>query len=93
MEWNKIYRKNPDIVSREIDNEMILVPVYRTSKDINEMYTLNRTARDIWNMVDGKNTITDINRKMSASYKVDPHRLEEDLKEFIRDMKEIKAIE
>ena len=90
--WKRVYRKNRDIVSRQIDNEMILVPIYRTAKDINEMYTLNKTAKDLWNMVDGKNSVEVIRNKMLEEYRVEPERLEGDIEEFIKDMKEIKAI-
>ncbi|MGB2705586.1 MAG: PqqD family protein [Candidatus Omnitrophota bacterium] len=91
--WNKVYRKNEDIVSREIDNELILMPIYKTNKDINEMYTLNETAGDMWDCIDGETTLGEIRDELCAHFKdVTREKLEADLEEFIADMKKIKAI-
>lgn len=89
----KVYKKNQDIVSREIDDELILMPIYKRKKDINEMYTLNETASEMWKLIDGKRSVDDILREMVNTYKASSETIEKDLLEFIKDMKEIKAIE
>ena len=66
--WNKVYKRNEDIVSRQIDDEMILMPIYKTNKDINEMYTLNETAAEMWNSIDGEITVRGIIKKMSGKH-------------------------
>ena len=90
--WEKVYKKNKDMVSREIDNEMILMPIFRTSKAINEMYTLNKTATRMWELIDCKRTLKDIAAELRTKYKAPEKTIGEDLEEFIKDMKEIKAI-
>jgi hypothetical protein len=52
-ELKKVFNKNKDFVTREIDDELILMPIYSTNKDINEMYTLNESAAKMWSLVDG----------------------------------------
>jgi len=91
--WEKVYKKNKDMVSREIDNELILMPIYKTDKDINEMYTLNETAKMMWGEIDGKATIGQVRDKVANSFKKTPKEvIERDLEEFTKDMKKIKAI-
>ena len=91
-EMDKVYSKTKDIVSREIDNEMILMPIYKNNTDINEMYTLNETAASMWGLIDGKRTLSDIADEMTKSYEVSKDEIEKDLLEFIKDMKDIKAV-
>jgi len=92
--WEKIYKKNEDIVSREIDNEIILMPIYKTNKDINEMYTLNETAGEMWGLIDGEKTLGKVVDALEIRYKtVTRKTLEGDIEEFVTDMKKIKAIE
>ena len=38
------YQKDPDMVSREIAGEVILVPIRRNVGDLESVYTLNETA-------------------------------------------------
>jgi len=91
--WAKVYKKNEDIVSREIDNEIILMPIYKTNKDINEMYTLNETAGKMWNLMDGEKTLEKVVDTLQTHYKnVTRETLKCDLEEFVKDMKKIKAI-
>ena len=91
--WEKVYKKNEDMVSREIDNELILMPIYKTNKDINEMYTMNQTAAKMWDLINGENTLKDVADELCVSYgAMSREKLEADLEEFVTDMKKIKAI-
>ena len=91
--WERVYKKNKDMASREMDNDMILIPIYKTDKAINKIYTLNETAREMWELIDGKRKLNDIVEELSARYNVPRERIKTDLEEFIKDMKERKAIE
>ena len=62
-ELNQIYRKDPNIVSREIVGEMILVPIRQNIGDLESIYTLNETAARTWELIDGQNTLSDINTR------------------------------
>ncbi|MDD4202977.1 MAG: PqqD family protein [Candidatus Omnitrophica bacterium] len=88
----KVFNKNKDFVTREIDDELILMPIYSTNKDINEMYTLNESAAKMWSLVDGKNTLAQIVEGVLAEYDADKDQVEKDVQEFVKDMLEIKAI-
>jgi len=89
----KVYRKNKDIVSREIDNELILMPIYKTNKEINEMYTLNESAAKTWNLIDGKRILGRIIDELHKFYGIQRERIEADIIEFVKDLKKIKVID
>ena len=90
---DKVYKRNKDIVPREIDDEMILMPIYRTNKEISRMYVLNETAKAMWDMIDGKNSLQRIADHLCGTYNMSRGRIETDLTGLIKDLKKIKAIE
>ncbi|GAG05978.1 unnamed protein product, partial [marine sediment metagenome] len=53
MQETVVLRKNPDMVTRVIDDETILLPIYKTSDEINCIYTLNKVASRVWELIDG----------------------------------------
>ena len=59
-----VYKKNKNMVTRKIADETILLPIYKTSKEINCIYTLNKPASIVWDMIDGKTTIGEIKDKV-----------------------------
>ena len=64
MQNTTILKKNKNMVTRKIADETILLPIYRTSKEINCIYTLNKPASIVWDMIDGKTTIGEIKDKV-----------------------------
>jgi len=52
-----VIRKNTNVVSRVIGDETVLLPIYKTSDEINCIYTLNKAASRLREMFDGKSKI------------------------------------
>jgi len=58
-----------DVVSREIEGELIIVPIASGIGDNeDELYTLNDTGRAIWQRLDGKRTISDVAADLAGDY-------------------------
>jgi hypothetical protein len=56
-----VYRISDDIVSREIEKELIIVPLTDGIGELDDgLYTLNETARAFWECVDGSASLGDI---------------------------------
>jgi hypothetical protein len=85
-------KKSEDVVTREIDGKVILMPLHKTSKDLNYIYTLNETASCAWNLFDGKSTLSDVRNGLSKVYAVNEDKVGKELVEFVKDLKSIKAI-
>jgi len=88
-----VLKKNPDIVSRTIEDETILMPIYKTSDEINCIYTLNNVAARIWELIDGKKSLARIKQTLLGEFDVTEKELNKELDKFLKDLKEIKAIE
>lgn len=92
MKDSLVLKKNPDIVSRTIEDETILMPLYRSSQEINCIYTLNEAAARIWGLINGKNNVGSIKKKLMAEYEVTEKEMDIQMQKFIDDLLEISAV-
>lgn len=92
MNDKKVLKKTDKVVTREIEGEVILFPLYKSSKDMNYIYTLNETAAAFWSLIDGKKTLARIKEKLLNAYSVDEKTLIKQMDGLIKDLKTIKAI-
>lgn len=92
MQENKVLCKNADMVTRVIDEETILMPIFKTSEEINCIYTLNKVASRVWELIDGKKTLSSIKKKLLDEFDATPKELDKEMKVLLKDLREIKAI-
>ena len=92
MDKNKIYVKDSNIVSRKIADEFILVPIKNNTGDLENIYTLNGVGAHIWELIDGKNSVDNIEQSIIEEFEVPVKEAEDDLKKFLCELEEIKAI-
>ena len=90
--FNQIYCKDPDIVARQIAGEMILVPIRKNVGDLESIYLLNETALFAWQLLDGKNTLTEIRGRLVQEFDVDAFQAGQDLLELIADLQRVRAV-
>ena len=89
---DKIYNKTDSIVFRKIADEFILVPIRQNVGDLESIYTLNKTAAHIWELIDGKIKVGEIKEKLIEEFEVTPEEAEKDLVEHLQQLEKIKAI-
>ena len=83
----KIYVVSPDVVAREIEGELIIVPLTSGIGDMeDELYTLNETGRSIWQKLDGRSTLSDIVKSLENSYQDASADLEKDVTGFVSEL-------
>jgi hypothetical protein len=92
MEGNRVVRKNSNLVTRVIGDEMILLPIYKTNKEVNCIYTLNRVASRLWNMFDGKKNLNEIKSEILEEFSSTPDEVGGELDKILKELEEIKAI-
>lgn len=92
MDEKKIIKKSDDVVTREIEGKVILMPLHKSSKDLNYIYTLNETASRAWNLFDGKTTLETVRDNLVEMHDVAGEKVEKELAEFVKDLKSIKAV-
>ena len=87
------YRKDPDMVSREIAGEVILVPIRRNMGDLESIYTLNETGAAAWTLFDGSSTLKKIRDQIVEEYDVEVEQAQLDLLDLVAQLEEIGAIQ
>jgi hypothetical protein len=88
----KRYQKNPDMVSRLIGDEFILVPIRRNVADLESVFTLGGTGVRIWELIDGRLTVGELLARLADEFEVEPEQAEADLAEYLESLEEIEGI-
>lgn len=89
----KVYVKNPDMVFRKIAGEFILVPVRQKVVDLKSIYTLNETAAFIWELIDGKSSVSCIKGKVAETFDCERAQIDSDINDIFDKFKSLVLIE
>jgi hypothetical protein len=74
------YGISEDVVAREIEGELIIVPLVAGIGDLeDELFTLNDTGRAIWNRLDGRCPLQEVVRELSDEYQAEPGQITTDV--------------
>jgi hypothetical protein len=66
-----VYKPSDDIVAREIEGEIIIVPLVAGIGDMeDELFTLNETGKAIWDRLDGQTSLADVVTTLETEYEV-----------------------
>lgn len=92
MDGKAVLRKNKNMVHRVIGGETILLPVYKSSDEINCIYTLNTAAAWVWDRIDGKKTLAQIKKQILEDFEADSEEAEKKIEKLVGELKEIRAV-
>lgn len=95
MDLKRVYKKDPGTIVKEIDDELIILPLGEQVEivDLGFFYALtNKTATYIWNLIDGKINIEGIIEAVTGRFDIDSKKAESDTIDFLRELHKIKAI-
>jgi hypothetical protein len=90
---SKYFIPKDSLVSRQIVNEVIIVPVRKRAKDIDNIYSINSTGARIWELMDGKRSLEQIVVKIVEEYDIDKSVALQDAVEFVRKLLSIDALD
>ena len=76
---DNVYAQNPNIVTRTIADECLLVPIKQTTGDLENIYVLNEVAGFVWNLVDGHTHLREIQKRLVEEFDVTEQAATEDL--------------
>ena len=80
LDLNARPRPSADIVAREIDGQIIIVPLTSGLGDMeDELYTLNDTGKSIWDRLDGTRTIEQVVKDLTAEFDASVETLRTDV--------------
>jgi hypothetical protein len=85
IDLDKVYGPSEDVVVREIEGEIVIVPLASGIGDLeDELFTLNETGRSIWGKVDGTRPLAAVVRELAGEYDAPSGLIEEDVVGFLQ---------
>ncbi len=78
-----------NIVARKIADELLLVPIHHTAKNVDSIYTLNETAAFIWECMDGKTAASEIINSVISTFAVTEEEAGADVFGLISDLEKL----
>ena len=82
-----LYMPSEDVVARNIEGELIIVPLVAGIGDLeDELYTLNETGKAIWDRLDGKKKLKDVLAELSAEFEAPVGEIEKDLTGLVEEL-------
>jgi hypothetical protein len=79
-------RRNPEMVSRNIAGEQVLVPIQRHGPDVQHIYVLNEVGSYIWDRLAEPANLGEIAVAVAGSFDVDQATAEADVLRFAKKM-------
>jgi len=87
VDLESIYIPSEDVVAREIEEELIIVPIVAGISDMeDELFTLNETGKAIWKRLDGKKTLKDIGVELAREFNSSEAEIETDIIGFVEEL-------
>jgi len=82
-----------DVVAREIEGDMIIVPLASGIGDADdELYTLNDTGKAIWEKLDGEKPLSQIAKDLAVDFDSPEETIRQDVLGFVTEMVRRKII-
>ena len=79
--WGGYFKRNKDVVWRTLGDDCILLHL-----ESGTYYTLNEGGRLLWELLEGRSTLGEVQAKIMEQYEVDAEIIRGDLSEIIEDM-------
>lgn len=86
MKLEQKFKKKTNCVAKEVDDELVIVPIKDDLAEMDYLYTLNETASFVWNRLDGRTTLKEIAEKLTENYEVDYSTASDDVIKVINEI-------
>ncbi|MCK9265929.1 PqqD family protein [bacterium] len=87
IDINSIYVPSENIVSREIEDTIVIIPLTSGVGDMeDELYTLNETGKAIWKKLDGNRNIKALAKELSSTFEAPIETIEEDIVGLLQEL-------
>jgi len=80
VDLNRIYTPSEDVVARDLHGEFIIIPIASGIGDTDdEIFSLNKFGRAIWDKLDGKTTLKEIVNTLTSQFEGTVTEIENDV--------------
>jgi hypothetical protein len=90
---DQVYVPSDDIVAREIEGELIIVPLVAGIGDMeDELFAMNDTGKDVWRKLDGKTTLAEVASALAVEYAAQPEEIQRDVMGLVGELVQRKIL-
>lgn len=93
VQENARFIRNREVVSRQIEGELVIVPVRRGVGDLNSLYTLNSVGSILWEFMTEGHTLREMVNRVCDEFEVSAKQAQADIEDFLGSMLEEKLIQ
>jgi len=87
IRMDSVYAPSEDVVAREIEGEIIIVPLVAGIGDMeDELFTLNETGKIIWGRLDGKKTLDAVVAELAHEFNAPKEEIVRDVVGFAQEL-------
>ncbi|MCE5175437.1 MAG: PqqD family protein [Bacteroidales bacterium] len=90
MEIRDLNKLKSQFVTRQVGNELVLVPLSNNVSNMKELFTMNETGRFIWENLTEKMTVDKLAEKLMQEFEVDEETAIKDIKLFLEKVSQMK---
>jgi hypothetical protein len=77
------YKRNQDVVSRNIQGELVIVPIRSGVGDLNSLYTLNPVGCVLWEFMNDEHTVSEMVQRVCDEFEVTEAQAQPDIESFL----------
>jgi hypothetical protein len=85
--------RNREVVSRQIEGELIIVPIRRGVGNLNSLYTLNAVGSVLWNYLADGHTVSEMVELVCEEFEVSEEMARIDIQQFLDSLVEERLIQ
>ncbi len=86
MDIQTLSKLKSKFVAREVGNELIIVPLTGNVAQMNELFTLNETAKFLWESISDDISNEDLAKLLTDEFEVDAETAHRDIAAFLSTM-------
>lgn len=90
---NVRFVRNREVVSRQIEGELIIVPIRHGVGDMNSLYTLNQVALVLWDFMQEEHTVPEMMNRVCEEFEVTAAQVQDDIRAFLASLLEEKLVQ
>jgi Coenzyme PQQ synthesis protein D (PqqD) len=78
--------RSPDLVSRDVAGEMVVVPICRGVGDLDSIFTFNTVGTHVWNLLTEGRTESELTNSITRRFQVSEYVAQSDVRNFLTDL-------
>ena len=87
IDMESIYTRSEDVIARQIEDEYIIIPLVGGIGNIDDcLFSMNKTGKKIWDMLDGSRNLNNIVANLIIEYDIQKDQATKDVYGFMQEL-------